>query len=132
MRPNRERYAFSMNQKQSFNSIEALETIRRLSDEELRVRIQHLRSRERRTTAALLAHLAEFDQRRLYRERGCSSLFAYCTEVLQLSEHEAYPRMVAARAVQRFPLLLQRLADGSVHLTAIAALAPVLTPENHV
>ena len=57
-------------------------------------------------------------------------MFAYCTEVLHLSEAEAYLRIAAARASREHPVLLTMLADGRLHLTAIAKLAPHLTPEN--
>jgi hypothetical protein len=57
-------------------------------------------------------------------------MFAYCTEALHLSEAEAYLRIAAARAAREHPLLLTLLADGRLHLTAIAKLAPHLTPEN--
>jgi 5-methylcytosine-specific restriction endonuclease McrA len=39
--------------------------------------------------------------------------------------------MEAARAARRFPLILERLADGSVHLTAVRLLASHLTADNH-
>ena len=55
------------------------------------------------------------------------SMFAYCTEVLHLSEAEAYFRIAAARASRKHPVLLSMLADGRLHLTAIAKLAPHLT-----
>jgi hypothetical protein len=57
-------------------------------------------------------------------------MFAYCTEILHLSEAEAYLRIAAARASREHPLLLTMLADGRLHLTAIAKLAPHLTAEN--
>ena len=59
-----------------------------------------------------------------------ATMFAYCTEVLHLSEAEAYLRIAAARASREHPVLLTMLADGRLHLTAIAKLAPHLTPEN--
>ncbi len=57
-------------------------------------------------------------------------MFAYGTEVLHLSEAEAYLRISAARASREHPMLLTMLADGRLHLTAIAKLAPHLTREN--
>jgi len=54
----------------------------------------------------------------------------YCTERLHLSEAEAYLRIAAARASREHPMILAMLADGRLHLTAIAKLAPHLTPEN--
>ena len=102
-----------------------------LSNDALLSSVQDLAKRERCATAALVAALAEVDARGLYRGAGFSSLFAYCTEILHLSEHEAYDRIEVARAVRRFPLALKRLAEGAVHLTAIRLLAQHLTAENH-
>ncbi|HJS74312.1 MAG TPA: hypothetical protein VJ921_08505, partial [Vicinamibacteria bacterium] len=58
-------------------------------------------------------------------------MFAYATDVLHLSEHEAYERITAARASRRHPLLLEMLRDGRLHLSGIGKLAPHLTEENH-
>ena len=57
-------------------------------------------------------------------------MFAYCTEVLHLSEAAAYLRIAAARASREHPMLLEMLADGRLHLSGIARLAPHLTREN--
>jgi len=57
-------------------------------------------------------------------------MFTYCTEVLQLSEHEAYLRIAVARASREHPILLEMLADGRLHLSGIARLAPLLTESN--
>src|SRR2546422_11251610 len=108
-----------------------LSSLAGLPDAELLVQVKRLAQRERRTTADLVAHLAELDQRRLYLGEGCSSLFTYCTQILHLSEHAAYGRIGAARAARKFPILLGLLARGSVNLTAVGLLAPHLTPENH-
>jgi hypothetical protein len=104
----------------------------RLSDQELVVRVKELAHQERSATAALVAHLAVFDERRLHLAEGFASLFAYCTQVLHLSEHATYNRIEAARAVRRFPVILDRLASGDLHLTSIRLLAPHLTQENHL
>jgi hypothetical protein len=66
-------------------------------------RSKSLAARERHATAALVASLAELDERRLYLGEGYGSLFSYCTRVLHLSEHAAYGRIEVARAVRRFP-----------------------------
>ena len=106
-------------------------TLARLSDEVLVARVKQLAAREREATVALIAHLAELDERRLYLAEGCSSLFTYCTQVLHLSEHAAYSRIEAARAVRRFPVILGRLEEGAVTLTTVGLLAAHLTEENH-
>lgn len=102
-----------------------------LTDGELLAEVKRLTAAERQATARLVASLAEVDARRLYLGEGCSCLFTYCVQVLHLSEHAAYNRIEAARAARRFPVILERLNDGSLHLTAIRLLAPKLTPGNH-
>jgi hypothetical protein len=77
-----------------------------LSDAQLIAAVKARAASERQATAQLIASLAELDARRLYLGEGCASLFAYCTRVLHLSEHAAYGRIEAARAVRRFPCLL--------------------------
>ncbi len=106
--------------------------LRSIPDDELLRRLVELLRHSRRAEADLVAHIGEVDARRLYAREASPSMFAYCTEVLHLSEAEAYLRIAAARASREHPVLLEMLADGRVHLTAIAKLAPHLTPENRV
>ena len=102
-----------------------------LSDRELLDTTARVAGDERRTTAELVALLAELDTRKLYLGEGYSSLFTYCTQRLHLSESAAYGRITAARTARRFPTLFTRLADGDVTLTAISLLAANLTDDNH-
>jgi hypothetical protein len=102
-----------------------------LTSGELVRRVKRLANNERAATAELIAHLAEFDTRRLYLSEGYTSLFAYCTRGLHLSERAAYARIQAARLARRLPFVLERLADGAVNLTTVSLLGPHLTVENH-
>jgi hypothetical protein len=108
-----------------------LSSVGQLSNQELLARVKSLAEGERQATVALIAHLAELDERRLYLAEGCSSLFTYCTQVLHLSEHAAYSRIETARVVRRFPVILERLEEGWVNLTTVGLLAAHLTAENH-
>jgi hypothetical protein len=107
-----------------------LSTVASLSDDVLLGHVATLAARERHATAELIASLAELDARRLYLGAGCSSLFTYCTYILHLSEHAAYRRIEAARLARRFPEVLDRLDDGSLTLTALCLVGPVLTEVN--
>lgn len=102
-----------------------------LSDAQLLFSVKTLADAEQRATARLIAALGEVERRKLYLAEGCSSMFTYCTEILHLSESAAYNRIEVARVAARFPVILERLADGVVTLTTIRLLAPVLTAENH-
>jgi 5-methylcytosine-specific restriction endonuclease McrA len=101
-----------------------------LTDAELEDRLKRLTGIERKAQVLLLAHLGEFDDRRLYAGRGHPSLFAYCLQVLGYSEQAAYKRIQAARAARAHPEILQRLADGKITMTAVVILAPHLRQNN--
>ena len=101
-----------------------------ISDDELLRRLAELLKHSRRVESDLVAHIGEVDARRLYAREAASSMFTYCTEVLHLSEHEAYLRIAAARAARKYPMLLVMLGDGRLHLSGIGKLAPHLTDGN--
>lgn len=101
-----------------------------LSDDDVLRGLAQLVAQARRNEAALVAHLAEFDARRLYARFASPSLFAYCTEILHCSEAEAFLRIAAARAYRKHPVLLEMLADGRLHLSGIERLAPHLDGPN--
>ena len=103
----------------------------RLSDDDLLTAVKRLVDGHRETTVALIAHLMELDARRLYLAAACRSMFVYCTEVLRLSEHEAYHRIEAARLARRFPVVLKMLGEGALNLTTAGLLSAHLTTENH-
>ena len=109
-----------------------LASLRRLSDDELVTRVRDLVGSERVRMVEVVAHLAELDTRDVHFRAGHGSLFAYCRDVLGLSEQEAYNRITVARAARRYPVLLNMLEDGSLNLTAARLLVPHLTPDNHV
>ena len=92
--------------------------------------MRQLVARERDATADVLRSLIEFDTRRLYLGEGYPSLFAYCTQVLHYAEHAALNRIEVARAARRVPVLLEHIADGSLHLTGARLLAPHLSENN--
>ncbi len=110
---------------------DTLALVAQLSDHDLLAQVKDLARSEREATVALIVHLSELDERRLYLAEGYPSSFKYCTDVLQLSEHATYNRIEAARALRRFPVLLEHLAAGWVTLFAVRRLAPHLTAENH-
>lgn len=102
-----------------------------LSDADLLAEVERLAQCERNATCQLIASLAEIDRRRLYLPQGFSSLFTFCTQKLHLAEGAAYRRIEAARASSRFPILLERLEDGSLTLATLGLLVPHLTADNH-
>ena len=101
-----------------------------LSDDALLDALARLDGEQKQRLAVLLSHLAEVDARGLYAERGFSSLHRYCTDVLNMSDDEAYNRIRVARAGRRFPAVLDEIAEGRLHLTGARLLAPHLDEAN--
>jgi len=87
-------------------------------------------AQDRSATVVVLAHLAEFDARRLYLPAAFPSTYLYCVHELHLSEDAAYKRIQAARAARQFPAIFEAVAEGRLHLRGVNLLAPYLTPEN--
>src|SRR5438045_7779061 len=86
-------------------------------------------TQDRATTAALLAHLGEVDERQLYRAAAYESMCLYCVHELRMSEDTAVRRIGVARTARQFPAIFAALADGRLTLTAVLLLTPHLSPE---
>jgi hypothetical protein len=100
-----------------------------LSDSTLLCNLTSLVAQDRATTAALLAHPAEVDARKLYLELGYPSMFTYCVGELRMSEDVAFKRIKVARAARRFPAIFDAVVEGGLHLSAVVLLAPHLRNE---
>src|SRR5688572_16519965 len=105
--------------------------LKHLSDNDLLRGLWSVRDAERGAVARLVAHLAELEERRLHLRTGSSSMFDYCLRRLGMSENEAFRRVTAARLARRYPVILDLLADGDIHLCALGILRDYLTRENH-
>jgi hypothetical protein len=64
-----------------------------LSNQVLRHDLSAHAARVRGADTVFLAHIAEFDARRLYRADGYSAMSEYCIKALGLSEDAAYKRI---------------------------------------
>ena len=106
-------------------------SLKAVTDHKLLRGLDELVAKSRHNEADLLAYIAEVDHRKLYLEQSCSSMFGYCTEVLHFSEAQAGHRIHAARAARAYPVVLEKIRRGELHVTGLSLLAPVLTPENH-
>ena len=105
--------------------------IPRLSNEALLEGLGDGLGSSRRLMALVLAHLGEVEERRLHLLAGYSSMFAYCTARLGMSEDEACRRLDVARLARRFPILFEQLASGRVSLSVAALLKHRLADANH-
>ena len=103
-----------------------------LTDEQVTLALRDIVKDERAELRPLLLHLGEFDRRRIAVPKGHQSTFHYCTAVLGYSEGAAYRRIHTSRAARAYPVILDLLEQGAIHMMAVAILFPVMTPENHI
>lgn len=101
-----------------------------LSDDELWSGMPRLARKEREDVAAFLIHLLEIKRRQLHIQRAYSGLFTYLVK-LGYSEWDAHARSVAVDTAQKYPSVLGLLGTGRLTLSALEALASVLTSANH-
>ena len=101
-----------------------------LSDEALVSQVTSLCLEGRRLIARLIVHLIEIEDRALDKKLACSSMWAFCTERLNMSEGETSRRLNAAKLVRRFPSVLGRLQRAEIHMSALRQLGPYLKEEN--
>ncbi len=101
-----------------------------LSDKVLVEKLVRLAKEENELTANIILHLVELDRRKLYRDLGYTSLFAYVVSGLGYSENAAKRRITAARCVSQFPQVYQMLLKRELSLSTISIIAPVLTEKN--
>ncbi len=80
--------------------------------------------------AAEVAHIAEFDARRLYAPEGYPAMSAFLVRELEMSEQMAKKLIRVARTALRFPEIFPALADGRLNGSGVILLAPWLTNEN--
>src|SRR3954468_17657650 len=107
-----------------------MNSLAHLTDASLHSETKRLVGSSNTLTAQLLAHLGEVEARGIHRERACSSLYTYCVYELRMSEDEAQRRCRAARLARQFPILLEMLGEGSLHLTGILLLGPASVEGN--
>jgi hypothetical protein len=95
-------------------------------DQELASRL----SSERAHTIETILLIAEVDRRKTFVELGFSSTWDYLRRIHHQSDTMIHYRLGCARAVNRFPQVLQPLRDGSLCMTTLAELMRAMTEEN--
>src|SRR5205085_6808025 len=107
-----------------------LNALAHLCERELLEHFENLVTGDRRTTAQLLVAIAEIDERKLWAKHACQSMFVFCVERFHMSEQVTAKRIWAARTARRFPVVLEMVERGELHLSAIHLLARHLTLQN--
>lgn len=79
----------------------------------------------------VLENMRWMHKERAYLAYGSPTFHHFCVNVLGMSEDSAWRRIHAAKLIDQFPEVVKPLiANGDVHLTGLALLDRVITPEN--
>jgi hypothetical protein len=105
--------------------------VKRMDDDELLAALAALARDKHRNDAVMLAHIGEVERRRLFAREGRPSMFEYCVKVLRLSESAASKRIRVARLARRFPVILDLVEAGELHLSGLCVLGAHLNDNNH-
>lgn len=101
-----------------------------IPNEEILLDLKAFVGKERQSLARVIVYLVEVEERRVHLALACSSMFDFCVRKLGLSEGEAFRRLAAARLVRRFPVLLDAIASGQIHLSSLVLLRNLFTEAN--
>lgn len=93
-----------------------------MTNHELNEKLLSLVRAERVRSSEILELINMANERRLYLESGCASLFDYLTKFLGYCESSAYRRMQAARLLREIPSLKEKLGSGRIQLSQMARL----------
>ncbi len=90
---------------------------------EVHAQILKASATEKKSTFELLECLHKVEERRIYSERGYSSMHAYVTEYLKYSNDEAHYRISAMRIAFRAKEITESLQCGRITLTNLSKLS---------
>ena len=91
---------------------EGADKIRHLTDEDLLARFGRLVQTERKITHLVLQCIAEVDSRKLYFERGSSSLYEFLIQQYGYSPSAAIRRIESARLLRDVPEISKKIEEG--------------------
>ncbi|WP_413557178.1 HNH endonuclease [Bdellovibrio sp. HCB209] len=96
-----------------------MEKFASISDRDLECNLKSLVRKERALLHLVLEHINEFDVRKVYSERGFSSMYDYLTKELRYSGSAAVRRLEAARMMRVVPQLGDKIQDGTINLSQV-------------
>jgi hypothetical protein len=118
-----------LNTDATISHIDALELKQGLSSEEVHKRAIASRNLYGKAQKALIFWIAEMDERKLYKDFGCSNIFQYATRYLNLGEHAIAEMLRTGKALAQLPLLSEALEKGQISSSHVREISRVVTEE---
>ena len=100
-----------------------------LSSEEVHKRALAARKLYGKVQKALTFWMVEMDERKLYKDFGCSNIFQYAARYLSLGEHTIADMLRTGKALAQLPLLSEAFEKGQISSSHIREISRVATEE---
>jgi len=98
-----------------------------LPSEEVHKRALGARNLYGKAQKALTFWIVEMEERKLYKEFGCSNVFQYATRYLSLGEHTVAEMLRTGKALAQLPLLSEAFEKGHISSSHIREISRVAT-----
>ena len=108
---------------------DSMDLVQSLSSEEVHKRALAARKLYGKAEKALTFWIIEMDERKLYKDFGCSNIFQYATRYLSLAEHTIAEILRTGKALEQLPLLSEAFEKGQISSSHIREISRVATEE---
>ncbi|MGV8122560.1 MAG: HNH endonuclease [Candidatus Xenobiia bacterium LiM19] len=113
----------------AISHIDGLDLKQGLSSTEVHKRALAARKLYGKAEKALTFWIMEMDERKLYKDLGCSNVFQYATNCLSLGEHTIAEFLRTGKALAQLPLLSEAFEKGQISSSHIREISRVATEE---
>ncbi|MHC9540149.1 MAG: HNH endonuclease [Vulcanimicrobiota bacterium] len=109
--------------------VDGLDLKQGLSSEEVHKRALTARKLCGKAEKALTFWIMEMDERKLYKDFGCSNIFQYASRYLSLGEHTIAELLRTGKALAQLPLLSEAFEEGQISSSHVREISRVATKE---
>ncbi|MHC9539065.1 MAG: HNH endonuclease [Vulcanimicrobiota bacterium] len=108
---------------------DSMDLVQGLSSDEVHKRALAARKFYGKAEKALTFWIMEMDERKLYKDFGCSNIFQYATRYLSLGEHTIAEILRTGKALAQLPLLSEAFEKGQISSSHIREISRVATKD---
>jgi len=113
----------------TISHVDSLDLKQGLSSTEVHKRALAARKFYGKAEKSLTFWIVEMDERKLYRDFGCSNVFQYATRYLSLGEHTISELLRTGKALAQLPLLSEAFEKGQISSSHIREISRVATKD---
>ena len=113
----------------AISHVDGLDLKQGLSAEEVHKRALAARKFYGKAEKSLIFWIVEMDERKLYKEFGCSNIFQYASRYLSLGEHTIAELLRTGKALTQLPLLSEAFEKGQISSSHIREISRVATKD---